>query len=239
VRRSQKQTDKYAEPRHNSGLGEIISSRYDSVHCEAPPTKRFDLEVMVIQEKTDEDPEPSHDPGFWEAPQTPRVMVKVEEKVDDNHEEERFLERVFEESGTFISGSPTDFTQSHGCSSSSQSGTTPPTSFLSTPENCQGTEPSKKRRREGDEDENEDEDEERDRRKRSNKQRRLDTGDPSRQESQQRRRLACHFHIFDKRRYSKNNETGKKYETCSGPGWPTMHHLKSVQWSIRTSQVPT
>jgi hypothetical protein len=26
--------------------------------------------------------------------------------------------------------------------------------------------------------------------------------------------------------YCKNNRTGKRYETCSGPGWQTMHHLK-------------
>jgi hypothetical protein len=26
--------------------------------------------------------------------------------------------------------------------------------------------------------------------------------------------------------YCKNNRTGKRYETCSGPGWSTMHHLK-------------
>jgi hypothetical protein len=42
------------------------------------------------------------------------------------------------------------------------------------------------------------------------------------------RRLACHFHLFKKEVYCKNNKTGKQYETCSGPGWSAMHHLKLV-----------
>jgi hypothetical protein len=43
---------------------------------------------------------------------------------------------------------------------------------------------------------------------------------------QQGRRLACPLHIFDQQKYCKNAITRKKYETCSGPGWPNMHYLK-------------
>jgi hypothetical protein len=43
---------------------------------------------------------------------------------------------------------------------------------------------------------------------------------------QQGRRLACPLHIFNQQKYCKNAITRKKYETCSGPGWPNMHYLK-------------
>jgi hypothetical protein len=43
---------------------------------------------------------------------------------------------------------------------------------------------------------------------------------------QQGRRLACPLHIFNQQKYCKNAITMKKYETCSGPGWPNMHYLK-------------
>jgi hypothetical protein len=48
----------------------------------------------------------------------------------------------------------------------------------------------------------------------------------SRMEAQQGRRLACPLHIFNQQKYCKNALTGKKYETCSGPGWSNMHYLK-------------
>ncbi|KAE9369908.1 hypothetical protein N431DRAFT_485699 [Stipitochalara longipes BDJ] len=40
------------------------------------------------------------------------------------------------------------------------------------------------------------------------------------------RRLACPFYLFNTETYCKNTRTGKRYETCSGPGWLAMHYLK-------------
>lgn len=162
------------------------------------------------------------DPGFFEGTQTPPVC-KVEEISNEDSWEEKFLNEVFEENGTFVSSSQTTSTESQGCSGSSQLSTTPPSSLLSMTESSQGSEKSKKRKGRSDEDE------EWDRPNRPQKHQRPEPGEPSGRESQQRRRLACHFHILDKQKYRKNNVTGRRYETCSGPGWPSMHHLKLVK----------
>jgi hypothetical protein len=51
-------------------------------------------------------------------------------------------------------------------------------------------------------------------------------GDGQSQTMQSGRRLCCPLHAFDPEKYSKNSQTGKKYEVCNGPGWFNMHHLK-------------
>jgi hypothetical protein len=45
-------------------------------------------------------------------------------------------------------------------------------------------------------------------------------------QSQSGRRLCCPLHAFDPEKYSKNVQTGRRYEACNGPGWFNMHYLK-------------
>ena len=147
---------------------------------------------------------------------------RIKTPVDSNPSEsprEEFLERIFEENGTFISHSPTTSTNSQGSRNSSQSITTTSSSTSAT-EGSQSTGTPNKRKLSNDEDD------ESNRENRSRKQGRPGPSNNSEQDALRGRRLACHFHLFDKQKYCKNNKTRKKYETCSGPGWPSMHHLK-------------
>jgi hypothetical protein len=139
-----------------------------------------------------------------------------------NGSEEEFIGKVFEENADLTSRSPATLTdpQGQGSNNSNQSNPTPPRSFPQPKDGSQGTGTSNKRKR-GEDDEGES--------NHPNKPRKYGRHvgcEPYEQEHQRGRRLACHFHHFDKQRYCKNNRTGRKYETCSGPGWRTMHHLR-------------
>jgi hypothetical protein len=137
---------------------------------------------------------------------------------------EEFLDNLFEENKPFNIRSPATSTGSQGGgTNSSQSTKTPPSSVPTTAEGFQATASQNKRKWRNDDDE------EWNRPHRPRKER-PDPSDNFEQEGRRGRRLACHFHIFDKQKYCKNQRTGKKYETCSGPGWPSMHHLKSVRY---------
>jgi hypothetical protein len=134
---------------------------------------------------------------------------------------EEFLEKVFEEARSFTSHSPTTSTDSQGGRNGGQTNTTPLSSLPSN--DSQGTTaPNKKRHRDDDE-------EEWDGPNQAPKRERPGSKDTYGQHRHRGRRLACHFHLFKKEVYCKNNGTGKKYETCSGPGWSAMHYLKLVK----------
>lgn len=133
---------------------------------------------------------------------------------------EEFLEKVFEESGTFTSCSPSTTSGSQDSGNTDSSNTTPARSLLSRSGGSQGPASSHKRRRISEE-----EDEEGNHPNRRSKHQRLNPSDRP-EKGQLGRRLACHFHLLNQHIYCKNNVTGKKYETCSGPGWPSMHYLK-------------
>ena len=146
---------------------------------------------------------------------------RIKTPVDSNPSEsprEEFLERIFEENGTFISHSPATSTDSQGSSNSNQPTTTTSSSTSAT-EGSQSAAAPGKRKLSNDDDES-------NRENRSRKQGRPSLSNNSEQGALRGRRLACHFHLFDKQKYCKNNRTGKKFETCSGPGWPSIHHLK-------------
>jgi hypothetical protein len=131
---------------------------------------------------------------------------------------EEFLERIFEENGTFISHSPATTTGSQGSSNSSQPTTTTSSSNSATGSSESAAAPGKRKLSNDDDESN--------RENRSRKQGRPSLSNCSDQDALRGRRLACHFHLFDKQKYCKNNRTGKKFETCFGPGWPSIHHLK-------------
>lgn len=130
--------------------------------------------------------------------------------LENPRETENFLEQVFNESASFMS-----------CSGTASFTTTPPSSFPSRTDGALGSTSFTKRRRLSNE-------EEWDEPKRPRKQKRPKPDDRT-DKGLRQRRLACHFHLFDQQKYCKNNLTGKKYETCSGPGSMTMHYLKSVK----------
>lgn len=145
---------------------------------------------------------------------------RIKTPVDSNPSEsprEEFLEIIFEQNGTFISHSPATSTDSRGSSNSSQLTTT--SSSTSATESSQSIAAPGKRKLSND-------DEDLNREDRSRKQGRPGLSHNSEQDALRGRRLACHFHLFDKQKYCKNNRTSKKFETCSGPGWPSIHHLK-------------
>ena len=130
-----------------------------------------------------------------------------------------FLDKMFEENRIVVSQSPTTSTDTQGGSNTSYSATTPRSSLTSTTDGTPGKgNPNKRKQREDDDDEE----------NTPNRRRKEQTGPIERlgQQGSRTPRLACHFHLFDKRQYCKNNRTGKKYETFSGPGWKSMHYLK-------------
>jgi len=166
----------------------------------------------------------------FETPDTPgdheghpisgiNMPVGLEGGVLENPREE-FLEKVFGENEAFTSRSPTTPTNSGGSSNRSQSNTTPPSFLTSTTDGSQEPRKSYKRKR------GSDEEEEGSPPDRPRKQGKTRPSDIYGQERSRGRRFACHFHLLQKEMYCKNNRTGKRYETCSGPGWPTIHHLK-------------
>lgn len=146
-----------------------------------------------------------------------RIITPVDSNSSESPREE-FLELIFEENGTFISHSPATSTESQGRGNSSQS-TTRTSPSTSAPESSLSAVALGKRKLSND-------DEESNREDRPRKQGRPRLSNNSEQDALRGRRLACHFHLFDKQKYCKNNRTGKKFETCSGPGWPSIHHLK-------------
>lgn len=135
---------------------------------------------------------------------------------------EKFLEQIFNESGSFTSCSGTASSASQGCSNVDSSTTTPPSSLPSTTDDFGSASSTRWNR-------SSEEEEEWDQHKRPRKDKRLEQDDRSDKKGLRHRRLACHFHLLDQQKYCKNNVTGKKYETCSGPGWTTMHYLKWVK----------
>ncbi len=78
-----------------------------------------------------------------------------------------------------------------------------------------------------------DDDEERDGPSGVPKRDRLGTNDTFGQDRRRSWRIAYTFHLFREDIYCKNERTGKKYETCSGPAWKHMHHLKLVRNDFR------
>ncbi|KAN0102222.1 hypothetical protein V8E51_012732 [Hyaloscypha variabilis] len=133
---------------------------------------------------------------------------------------EKFLGTVFKENGAFTSHSPGASTGSEGRSNSSQADPTPSSSTASRSSYLGGRGASQKRKQASDDEEEQRYPE------RPRKQGRPSPRQQTERKSGRGRRLACHFHLIDKQLYCKNSRTGKKYETCSGPGWYTMHHLK-------------
>jgi hypothetical protein len=133
---------------------------------------------------------------------------------------EEFLDKVFGENEAFTSPSPTTLTDSGDSSNRSQSNTIPPSSLTSTTDSSQEIGKSFKRKR------NNSKEEEGSPPDRPRKQGRTGPSDKYGQECHRSRRLACHFYLFQKDIYYKNNRTGKRYETYSGPGWQTIYHLK-------------
>ena len=142
------------------------------------------------------------------------------EANDDGSPGEEFLNRVFEENEGFTSFSPTTSAGSEGNSNSSPSDKTPNSSISSTSNSSGEIQKSNMKKRSSSDEERQGPPE------RPGKQWRPGPGDISKQKGQRGRRLACHFHLSNKKKYRKNTLTGKKYETCSGPGWFTMHHVK-------------
>jgi hypothetical protein len=186
-------------------------------------------------------PPPSGDSGYYEGESGRRLRPKRSETPDTpgDHEgrpisrinmpvgleglenpREEFLDKVFGENEAFTSRSPTTPTESGDSSNRSQSNTTPPSSLTPTTDGYQGPQKSYKRKR------GSDEEEEGSPPDRPRKQGKTRPSDIYGQERNRGRRFACHFHLLQKEMYCKNNRTGKRYETCSGPGWSTMHHLK-------------
>jgi hypothetical protein len=134
---------------------------------------------------------------------------------------EAFLEITFQEHGKYTSRSPTTSIVSHGSGNNSSMTATPISSLNSSAYNSGGASSGRRRRR------STDEEDEQNRPNRPWKRQRPEPSETNERNQQQGRRLACPFHLRDEGKYSKNMLTGKrKYETCSGPGWFTMHHLK-------------
>ncbi|KAE8443600.1 hypothetical protein EG329_001533 [Mollisiaceae sp. DMI_Dod_QoI] len=134
---------------------------------------------------------------------------------------EAFLEITFQEHGKYASRSPTTSIVSHGSGNNSSLNTTPVSSLNSSAYNSRGASSGQRRRRSIDEEDDPNQP------NRPWKRQRPGPNDTIERSLQQGRRLACPFNLRDERKYSKNMLTGKKkYETCSGPGWFTMHHLK-------------
>jgi hypothetical protein len=149
-------------------------------------------------------------PIFEEAPDS---------EVDcEQSPQEEFLEKVFNETKGLTSCSPSTSTDSQG--PSSQSNETPASSISSMSNFSGGPDGSNKKKR------NSYDGEDGDNPGRPRKQGRTRPRNGSPERRQRGRRLACHFHLADKQKYCKNNLTGRRYETCSGPGWYTMHHVK-------------
>lgn len=144
---------------------------------------------------------------------SPAISLHPESETDD------YLERLFEENQSFTTVSLYTSTNSQRGSDPEYSDQTPPSSLFSSGLRVPNNPSSNKRRRASDEDEEENSQNRRKKPKR-------DSDGIWRKEEQSDRRLACHFHLFDPQEYCKNIRTGKTYETCSGPGWATMHHLK-------------
>ncbi|KAE9369904.1 hypothetical protein N431DRAFT_560602 [Stipitochalara longipes BDJ] len=140
----------------------------------------------------------------------------------DQSPRDEFLEIVFNESGRLTSFSPSTSTDSQR--RSSQSNETPVSSISSTFNFSGGPDVSSKKKRNSYDDEDQRDAE------RPRKQGRTRPRNDSPKRGQRGRRLACHFHLSDKHKYCKNSVTGKKYETCSGPGWYTMHHVNKEKW---------
>ena len=136
---------------------------------------------------------------------------------------EAFLGDMMKQCGEAFILSPGSSLPSHGGTSSPSrsSGSTETPSSLSTSPNLSRKSLASGRRRSDEEDEEGN--------KRSNqgfKRPRVGPGDRPFPGSEQGRRLACHLHISDPQRFCRNGLTSKKYDTCSGPGWLDMHHLK-------------
>jgi hypothetical protein len=107
----------------------------------------------------------------------------------------------------------------HGSNDKSSSNTTPSDSLPSLTNSFTGKVSSKRRRQSIDDEENPNHT------NHPRKQKRSEQSGGAKRKAQQGRRLACHFHLLNPKKYCKTTLTGKKYETCSGPGWPDMHHL--------------
>jgi len=151
---------------------------------------------------------------------TPQSLEGSEDLKLKESQREEFLGTVFGEHGAFTSHSPTTSTGSEGGSNSSQPAQTPSSSTASRSSYLGDGGASQKRKQAAD-----DEEEQRDPERPRKHGRPSPPQHPDRK-SDRGRRLACHFHLIDKEFYCKNHLTGKRFETCSGPGWYTMHHLK-------------
>lgn len=152
--------------------------------------------------------------GVWRPISHINMPVSLEGLENPRDE---FLDKVFGENRAFTSRSATTPTDSGDSSNRSQSNTTPPSSLTGSLQEIGKS--FKRKRNNGEEEEGSPPD-------RPRKQGRTGPSDKYGQERHRGRRLACHFYLFQKDMYCKNNRTGKRYETCSGPGWQTMHHLK-------------
>ncbi|PMD42055.1 hypothetical protein L207DRAFT_305659 [Hyaloscypha variabilis F] len=141
---------------------------------------------------------------------------------------EEFLEAVFEDGESFRSPCPTTSTLSRGSGNSQQANTATLSSLQS--EDSESIQ-SPQRRIQGDDDE------EHDGPYRASKQDLPGLEDTVGKDRHRSNRIVCPFHLFRKDIYCKNKTTGKKYETCSGPGWRTMHHLKLVKNDFRQTKV--
>ncbi|KAE9372801.1 hypothetical protein N431DRAFT_536775 [Stipitochalara longipes BDJ] len=132
---------------------------------------------------------------------------------------DKFIENIFQECNHNFSSSPTTSFVSHGSTNTPQSSHTTRSISLSSPGSANKRAASNKGGEDGDADEP-------DHDRGGHKRAKLASNERLMAVNQPGQRLACHLHISDRQRYCKNGTTGKKYETCSGPGWPKMHYLR-------------
>jgi hypothetical protein len=138
---------------------------------------------------------------------------------------DKFIENIFQECSHYFSSSPTASFVSHGSTNTPPSSHTIRSVSLSSPGSANKRAASNRGQEDGDEDEPGHD-------SRGHKRARLDSSERLRAVNRQSQRLACHLHISDRQRYCKNGVTGRKYETCSGPGWPKMHYLRCAIYPL-------
>jgi len=131
---------------------------------------------------------------------------------------EEFLEITLQEQGSSSSYSPTTCAGSYGSSNKSSPNTPSNRSSSSLAHGSTSNTTSKRRIQ------NVDNEEDSNPPNRPRKQKRHESTGSNRRKAPEGHRLACPFHALDQQKYCKNRSTEKKYETCSGPGWSTIHH---------------
>lgn len=132
---------------------------------------------------------------------------------------EKFLDDLFQECGDQISLSPASSFISHTSENTQSSSSSPPN--VSTPSTSSTSKRGapRKRAEKNNEEENNSEN-------RGYKKPKLGLTRSPHCGKITGRRLACPFYIFDSENYCRNDTTGAKYNTCSGPGFSEWHYLK-------------